>query len=119
TKRWIKKWRLNPFRFFAEVFEPGNDPVPDTTTRAGRRIFYSHIDGDGLANISWIERYKETPTLSSKVVLDEILKKFPDMPVTVAPIAADIDLNWHGSAKTREVVRETFALPNVEVGSHT
>ena len=119
TKRWIKKWRLNPFRFFAEVFEPGTDPVPDTTTRAGRRIFYSHIDGDGLANISWIERYKDTPTLSSKVVLDEILKKFPDMPVTVAPIAADIDLNWHGSAKTREVVRETLALPNVEVGSHT
>ncbi|HAD25110.1 MAG TPA: hypothetical protein DCF61_05180 [Alphaproteobacteria bacterium] len=119
TKRWIKKWRINPFRFFAEVFEPGDNPVPDTTTRAGRRIFYSHIDGDGLANISWIERYKEKPILSARVVLDEVLKKFPDMPVTVAPIAADIDPKWHGSKEAREVIRETLALPNVEVGSHT
>lgn len=119
TKRWIKKWRINPFRFFAEVFEPGDNPVPDTTTRAGRRIFYSHIDGDGLANITWIEKYKKKPVLSAQVLLDEVLKKFPDMPVTVAPIAADIDPKWHGTEKARDVIRETFALPNVEVGSHT
>lgn len=119
TKRWVKKWRINPFRFFAEVFEPGDNPVPDTTTRAGRRIFYSHIDGDGLGNITWIEKYKDKRIISAQVLLDEVLKKFPDMPVTVAPIAADIDPKWQGTEKAREVIRETLALPNVEVGSHT
>ena len=46
------QWWLDPFAFFRDALGVGDWPRPDTTTQGGRRIFYSHIDGDGLRNRS-------------------------------------------------------------------
>jgi len=113
-----RKWYLNPFLYFAQVF--GTDFIPklDTTTLAGRRIYYSHIDGDGWNNETEIREFPAR-TISAIVVYDKILKGYPDLPVTVAPIGADIDSAWVAKRDSQEIARKMFALPNVEVSSHT
>ncbi|MBI1206973.1 MAG: hypothetical protein GC191_06755 [Azospirillum sp.] len=114
------RWRINPFQFFRAAFRTDDLPKPDATTASGRRLFFSHIDGDGWRNTTEIEAYAKRPnTTAAEVILEEVAKGFPDLPVTVAPIAADLAEDWYGTAKGRDVARRLLALPNVEAGSHT
>lgn len=115
----VQKWYLNPFRFFARVFATDGDPKPDVTTMSGRRIFYSHVDGDAWHNRTTVEAYLKTPTVSAKVIFDKILRGFPDLPHTIAPVTGDLDKDWYGSKKDRDLARRIFRLPNVEAGTHT
>jgi hypothetical protein len=57
--------------------------------------------------------------LSAEVVLEDVLKRYPDLPVTVAPIAGDLHPDWCGTEEGRELARAMFALPHVEPASHT
>lgn len=113
------QWYVNPFRFFADAFRTQGMPVADTTTVAGRRIFYSHIDGDGWGNVSTADRYNGKGLYASEVILREIVDGFPDLPVTVAPIAADLDPAWTGTIRSQQIARALFRRPNVEAASHT
>ena len=120
-ERQIRAWLIDPFAFFQEALGAGEMPVPDVTTRAGRRIYYSHIDGDGWLNRTRIERYATggPPVYASRVVLEEVIRANPAWPVTVAPIGAELDLDWHGTREARAIARALFELPNVEPASHT
>jgi len=113
------QWYIDPFLFFNKAFSLGNLPRADVTTIAGRRIFFSHIDGDGWYNITNIPGYKNKLIYSSAIVLDMIIKKFPDLPVTVAPIIAEMIPNYAGNKAGIEIAKKLFALPQVEVASHT
>jgi hypothetical protein len=117
TDAWF--WYLNPFRFFREAFAADEVPKPDTTTMSGRRMFYSHIDGDAWHNISSAEGYIGKGKKSAEVIYEQILLKYPDLPVTVAPVTADLDDDWYGDEEARELAQRMFALPWVEAGSHT
>jgi hypothetical protein len=46
----LQQWLINPFEFFRRAFATDAIPKPNTTTLSGRRIYYSHIDGDGWRN---------------------------------------------------------------------
>ena len=113
------RWLLNPFAFFRAAFGAEEFPVPDTTTLSGRRIYFSHVDGDGWLNVSYIEHYLKNKTLSSQVMLNELIRPYPDLPVTVALVTGDFDEAIGGDATAGAIAREMFALPQVEVGSHT
>lgn len=94
-------------------------PAPDVTTRDGKRIFYSHIDGDGFATPS---AFKGHP-LCAELVRERILKAFP-FPVTVSVIEAEIRADAAGYPKERsgefeELARSIFRLPNVQPASHS
>jgi len=115
----FRQWHLNPFEFFNAAFGAAGAPRLDATTLAGRRMYYSHIDGDGWRNKTEIYPYRTRAALSAEVILDEVLKRFPDMPVTVAPIAADLDPRLLGSEQALAAARAIFALPHVEAGTHT
>ena len=82
--------------FFRLAFGTDDLPKPDTTTLCGRRMYFSHIDGDGWRNLCEINKYRKRRAMSAEVILDEVLMRFPELPVSVAPIAADLDLRWHG-----------------------
>lgn len=114
-------WVLNPFTFFAGALGQDRFPIPDVTTAAGRRIYFSHIDGDGWNNVSEIEAasHKETGDLSSEVIWREAIAAYPDLPVSVGLISCDIDPQMGGNASAAGVARGLFALPQVEVASHT
>lgn len=115
----LRQWYLNPFEFFREAFATDDLPKPDTTTVSGRRLFYSHVDGDGWRNITELTQYRRQRMTSAEVLLNEVIRRYPDFPVTVAPVAGDIDPAWYGNADALRVAREMLALPHVEAGSHT
>ncbi len=117
--REYRQWYLNPFELFREVFDTDRLPKPDTATVSGRRIYYSHIDGDGWRNLTQVEPYRTRYAISARVVLDAVVRRFPDLPVTVGPIVGDLDPVWAGTAESLAVARALFALPHVEAAIHT
>ena len=113
------RWTVNPFAFFKKAFGDERFPIPDVTTLSGRRIYFSHIDGDGWNNVSEIEGHREAQTLSSEVIAREAIEAYPDLPVTVGLIGGDADPSLGGSKAAGAVARRLFALPQVEVATHT
>jgi hypothetical protein len=108
------QWRLDPFAFFRDALGVGDWPRPDTTTVSGRRIFYSHVDGDGLRNRSEVR-----PGASSgRIILDEILSRY-GLPTSVSVVAAEVEPTLLGSPEFHELARAIYRLPNVEAGSHS
>ena len=85
----------------------------------GRRIYYSHVDGDGWHNASEFPGYANRRGGATAALLGEIFERYPDLPVTVAPIGADLDPAMAGSPEAVELARRVFALRHVEAGTHT
>ena len=111
-------WMVDPFYFFHAALGRAVLPVPDTTTRDGVRIFYSHIDGDGFRHRSSVEpgRY------SGEVVFDRIVKPYP-FPFTISFIEAEIrglvvDQKPGDAERLTRQARAVLALPKVEAASH-
>ncbi len=113
------RWIIEPFVFFKRALGGARFPVPDTTTVSGRRLFFSHVDGDGWNNLTRIERYRGRPTISAEVMLHELVEPYPDIPVTIGPIARDLLPTTSRGREAARVARDLFALPQVEVASHT
>ena len=115
----VEQWYVNPFRFLEMVLRGGYEPKPDITTLNGRRIFYSHIDGDGWNNLSEIKKYRKHKTISADVIYKEVLQAFPEIPVSVSIISSEMDEKCYGLSVSADIARKIFALPNVEPTSHT
>lgn len=106
------QWRINPFRFFSEAFGIDDYPRIDMTTLLGKRIFYSHIDGDGVRNVSDINL-----KLSGEVIYEEILSKYK-LPITVSFIISELDPNIYGTKQLKDLAINIAELDNVEMGVH-
>ncbi len=117
--RYVTSWYLNPFHFLKTALNAPTFPIPDITTHNGRRIFYSHIDGDGWNNPTRIEGYPKGLVSSAEVIQDKLLKPYDDFSFSVGLVAADLVDHCFGSEKSREIARSTLALPNVEPTNHT
>lgn len=107
------RWRINPFKFFAKAF--GNDfPKPDVSTMNGMRLFYSHIDGDGLRNGSKVFADQSC----AEAMYEQIFLKYK-LPIASSVIVGDILLT--GDKKRGQLVetlRKMYELPNVNAASH-
>ena len=112
------QWLVDPFAFFERAFDLEVRPVPDTTTLSGRRIFFSHIDGDGWNNVSEIPLPWNERPLSAEIVNEHLLRAYPEIPVGVGVIGADVDPAFGASEDATRLAREAFALPNVEIAVH-
>ncbi len=118
-KTYRAQWLIDPFRFLEAALGQSRAPVPDTTTVSGRRLYFSHIDGDGWNNSTELEPYRELGQRAAKVMLDQLIVPYPDLPVTVGLIAGDVNPADGGETAGAAVARAMFALPQVEVASHT
>lgn len=107
-------WRLNPFRFFEEALALEELPRPDVTTRNGRRVFFSQIDGDGIFNISHIDQ----KSFSGEIILHEILEKMPTLPITASLITGYFDYTEYQSERVTNLYKAIFSLKNIEPASH-
>ncbi len=117
--QYARQWYLNPFEFFRMAFAADEVPKPDTTTLSGRRIFYSHVDGDGWRNMTQVEPFQAEFAISARVVLEDIIRQHPDLPVSVAAIAGDLDPAWYGTSQSLDIARAIYAEPQVEAAIHT
>lgn len=94
--------------------------VFDTTTRAGCRMFFAHVDGDGFHALSKVVSGKR----SAEIMRDEIFKKYA-MPFTSSVIVGEMRGMTEPRCDEKEtgirqaLARDIFALPNVEVASHS
>lgn len=113
------RWIVNPFQFFGRAFGDERRPIPDTTTLAGRRIYFSHVDGDGWNNVSQIQGHREVRRYSAEVIEREAIVPYPDLPVTVGLIGGDVDQDLGGLPQNAQIARRIFALPQVEVATHS
>ncbi len=110
----------DPYQMLAAVLaKNGTMPAPDTTTRDGRRLFYSHIDGDGFVSQANLRGHP----LCGELIRDRILKVFP-FPVTVSVIEAEIralakNADAADEATSSKIARSIFELPNVHAASHS
>ena len=111
------RWHLDPFAFLTAALRLPVIPVPDITTENGRRLLTAHIDGDGFPTRA------ELPgsPLASRVLLEDILQRYR-IPHAMSVIEAEVAP--HGlypelSAEMEDIARRMFALPHVEIASHT
>lgn len=116
---WLYQWYVNPFHFLDLALDAGDYPRPDATTLFGRRIFYSHIDGDGWNNVSEINGYRTKNVIAADVLRQEIIEQYPDFAFSVGIITSDLDTACHGVAASEEAARTMLRLANVEPSSHT
>ncbi|MFH1873891.1 MAG: hypothetical protein ABH859_01720 [Pseudomonadota bacterium] len=106
-------WYINPFKFFEAALKT-NFPRPDYTTVSGMRIFYNQIDGDGIRNVTLID--KKTP--SGEMLYKEVFTKY-ELPITASVVIGDILLA--ANQERHELMRflkKLFMLPNIEPASH-
>nr|CRH06947.1 conserved exported protein of unknown function [Candidatus Magnetococcus massalia] len=116
----FRQWYMNPFRFFEEVFVTYNLPKGDSNTVSNRRAYYSHIDGDAWRSETRIKTFKKKGLLYvSDVILKEVVERFPDLPLTIAPVVADLDPEWFGNTTFIQIARKIFNHPHIEAGTHT
>ena len=111
------RWVINPVEFLRRGLKLPEMPVPDVTTESGRRLLMVHMDGDGFVSRA------EMPGASyaGEVLLEQVLKRYP-LPSTISIIQAEIapDGLYPGqSADLEKIAREIFALPQVEIASHS
>jgi len=110
-------WVINPFKFLQEALRLPIIAVPDTTTHYGKRIFFTHIDGDGM-----VSRVESNPELfSGDMILEKILKRY-DVPHSVSLIGAEVEptgLYPKFSSAVLEIAKDMYALDNVEPATHT
>ncbi len=114
-ERYVVRWLLNPFRFFEDALGIEGWPRADFTTLNGRRIFYMHIDGDGLDTITELD-YKSR---CGEIIRRDVLTKY-DLPVTASVVVGLTAPPPHGLGTLTDtnVARAIFRLDNVEIGSH-
>ena len=110
-------WVLEPFKFFQQALRLQDFPIPDTTTENGRRLMSVHIDGDGFSYpAKWVGG-----RFAAEELREHVLKKFP-IPTSVSVITGEIapnGMNPNISPQLMDIARSIFALPWVEIASHT
>ncbi|MBX3219293.1 MAG: endo alpha-1,4 polygalactosaminidase [Labilithrix sp.] len=112
-----RRWILDPFAFVRDALALEPIPAPDVTTEAGRRILTAHLDGDAF--VSRVER--PGAPFTAEVVLSEVLERHR-IPHTVSIVEGEVGptgMYPEHTEKLEAFARRIFALPHVEMASHT
>lgn len=111
------RWVVDPFELLQKALRLEPMPVPDLTTASGRRLLLVHMDGDGFANRA---EFPGSP-FASQVLYEKVLKRFR-LPTTISIIEGEIGPKglypWL-APKLEPIARKMFALPHVEIASHS
>lgn len=105
--------------FLAAWLHNDSAPVPDTTTRDGRRVFYSHIESSGFSTPSTLPGFP----LCAEVMRDRILDRYL-LPVTVSVCEADLRGWFPGqqadaAQRLEHAARSIFEMPQVQAASNS
>lgn len=110
-------WVTDPFAFLEKTLRLQKLPMPDVTTENGNRLWSSHIDGDALP--SWAE--VPGKKLGAEMIHETILKRY-NMPHSISIVEAEMtSIEAYADRRERmfNVARQIFAMPSVEIATHT
>ena len=113
----VNRWVSNPFDFLKRALRLPPRPVPDPSTASGRRLLMAHIDGDGFASRG---EFPGSP-LAAQVLLDKVLRRYR-IPHAMSVIEGEVSaqgLYPALSPRLEAIARKMFALPHVEIASHS
>lgn len=111
------RWVIDPIAFLFEALGRPDFPVPDVTTEAGRRLLMVHIDGDGFPS----RAERPGAPFAAEVLEREVLARYR-VPHTVSVIQGEIAGNGlfaQLAPALEDIARRIFALPHVELASHS
>jgi len=111
------RWIVEPIEFLRRALDAPAFPVPDVTTESGRRLLLVHVDGDGF--VSRAER--AGAPFAGEVLLTDVLQRHR-IPHTVSVIQGEVAGNGlfrELSPALEDIARRIFALPHVEIASHS
>jgi hypothetical protein len=109
------KWLVDPFAFFRAAFGSGDQPIPDTTTASGNRLYFSMLKNEGWARSSKIEGFQDAPVLAGEVVLRELIEPFHDLPSTIDLQAKEVAKFGRSGRQTDMILQGLLASPNVDL----
>lgn len=110
-------WVVDPYAFLQRALGLPAVPMPDVTSEQGKRLWLAHIDGDALP--SWAEMPGRR--LGAEVIRTRILDRYP-LPHTISIVEAEMtQFDEHADRRGRmfRTMKDMFALPNVEIATHT
>ncbi len=107
------EWRIDPYYLINWLIDE-RFPVPDTTTLFGKRIMYSHIDGDPFISISEVDR----KSLCGEIIKNEIIDYFK-VPVSASLVMSEIDTKYRGNKRIFKIAKDFYNSPFIEPASHT
>jgi len=110
-------WSINPFEMYKKILRLKSLPVPDPTTHNGKRILFSHIDGDAfMSRVEWNPKLFCTESLYKEVFTQY------KIPQSISIIGGEIGPNGlypKLSKRLESIARKIYKLPYVEGASHT
>jgi hypothetical protein len=109
------QWLINPFAFFRAAFASGDEPIPDTTTASGRRLYFSTLESEGWNRSTKIESFRDASATAGEVVFQELIDQFHDLPVTVALGAREAAKSGRRDARSQTALEQLLATPNVDL----
>lgn len=107
----------DPFRFLEAAFEWQDMPRVEANVLHGKRVFFSHIDGDGFNSFA----YDRPSKICGEIVYEDILKdeRYAELPHTISVISAEIDpATTHPVEASIPTAKRIFDLDHVEAASH-
>jgi hypothetical protein len=112
-----ERWAIQPIDFLRQALRLQAMPSPSVTTENGRRLFMTHVDGDGFASRA------EFPgaDYSGEALYQQIFTRYK-VPMTLSVIEGEVGpkgLYPQISSRLEEIARKMFALPYVAIGTHT
>lgn len=113
------RWVVQPIDFFRRALALPDMPVPDVTSENGRRLLFTHVDGDGFASRGEFSSGRNQ--YSGQILYQQVFSKYP-IPMSISIIEGEIGAQGmypQLSTQLEPIARKIFALPNVEIGSHT
>ncbi len=111
------RWVTDPFILYREALRLPQMPVPDLTTDSGRRMLLIHMDGDGFASRA---EFPGNP-YAAEMLLEKILKKYR-LPSSISVIEGEVGsegLYPELSPELEPIARKIYALPHIEMASHS
>ena len=113
----VVHWILDPYKFVETALNLEGVPMPDVSTENGKRLFLAHIDGDALP--SWAEMPGRK--LGAEVIKERILEPYK-LPHTISVVVGEMTgfpQYEDRIEKMYQVAQDIFAMPNVEIATHT
>lgn len=113
------RWAFQPLDFFRQALALPDMPVPDLTSENGRRLMFTRVNGDGFA--SRVEFARARGRFSGEVLYDEVFTRYR-VPMTVSVVEGETGASGKYpqlAPMLESIGRRIFALPNVEIASHT
>jgi hypothetical protein len=109
------QWLINPFAFFRAAFASGDEPIPDTTTASGNRLYFSTLESEGWNRSSKIDGFRDASATAGEVVFHELIEPFHDLPATVNLGAREAAKSGRRNTQSQTVLEQLLATPNIDL----